>query len=452
LTELGAVWVVEVPETRYASVGDADVAYQVFGDGPVDLVYFYGLGSHVELGWETPADAEFLRQLGSVARVTQFDRRGTGASDGVLRNGLPTWEDWTQDLRAVLDAVGWERASILTELDSGPIAILFAATHPERVSNLVLSNVTARYLAADDYPIGFTPAHAEATLELLRSLWGTTDLARLTAPTMSDDEVSLQSVARAFRASATPRTAEAQYRYAMNADVRDVLSLIQAPTLVIHNRDNPFVPIEHGEYLANHIAGAKMVTIDSGDVAGTPVVERFVSAVSEFLTGQRPIVTADRVLATVMFTDIVQSTETVTRMGDSRWRHALDTHDGVIREQLPRFGGSEVNTTGDGFVATFDGPARAVRCGQALVHALAQRGIQVRVGLHVGECERRSKDLAGLTVHIAARVGALAGPSQVLVTSTVRDLVLGSGIEFEEVGPHNLKGVPGSWTLLAARS
>jgi class 3 adenylate cyclase len=268
---------------------------------------------------------------------------------------------------------------------------------------------------------------------------------------LGDDEASLKGIARAFRACATPRMAEAQYRYTMSADVRDVLPLIQAPTLVIHNRANPFIPVEHGEYLADHIAGAKMVTIDSADTSGALVVEPFVAAVSEFLTGQRPDVTADRVLATVMFTDIVESTESATRMGDSRWRRVLDAHDGLIREQLPRFGGREVNTTGDGFVATFDGPARAVRCGQALVHALAQRGIQIRVGVHTGECERRSNDLAGVTVHIAARVGALAGPNQVLVTSTVRDLVLGSGIAFEEVGAHNLKGIPGCWILLSAQ-
>jgi class 3 adenylate cyclase len=441
-----------LPETRFASVGDADVAYQVFGDGPIDFVYFFGLGSHVELGWETPVDAEFFRRLGTVGRVAMFDRRGTGASDGVLRSGLPTWEDWTQDLHAVLDAVGWGSASILAELDSGPIAILFAATHPEQVNRLVLSNTTARYRVADDYPIGVPDEDADATLDIVRSLWGTTELVRLTAPDRKVDEASLRSFARAMRASATPRTAEAQYRYAMSVDVRDLLPLIQAPTLVIHNNDNPFVPVEHGAYLAEHIAGAKLVTIDGSGAAGTPVVDAFIDAVSEFLTGHRTNVEADRVLATVMITDIVQSTETATRMGDSRWRRVLDVHDQLVREQLPRYGGREVNTTGDGFVAAFDGPARAVRCGRALIHALDQRGIQVRVGVHTGECELRGDDLAGLTVHIAARVAALAGPSQLLVTSTVRDLVLGSGIDFGETSDHNLRGVPGTWTLLAAQS
>jgi class 3 adenylate cyclase/alpha-beta hydrolase superfamily lysophospholipase len=446
------VHVASMPETRFASVGDADVAYQVFGGGPIDFVYFFGLGSHIELEWETPADAEFLRGLGRIGRVAVFDRRGTGLSDGVLRSGLPTWEDWTRDLQAVLDAVGWGSAAIVAELDAGPIAILFATTHPERVNRLVLSNTTARYRVADDYPTGVPDEDADATLEVVRALWGTTDLVRLTAPGLNDDEASLRAFARAMRASATPRTAEAQYRYAMSVDVRDMLPLIQAPTLVIHNKGNPFVPVEHGEYLAEHIAGAKLVTIEGVGAAGTPVADAFLDAVSEFLTGQRTTVDADRVLATVMFTDIVESTVTATRMGDSRWRHVLDVHDQLIREQLPRFGGREVNTTGDGFVATFDGPARGVRCGQALIHALGQRGIQVRVGLHTGECELRGDDLAGLTVHIAARVAALAGPNQLLVTSTLRDLVLGSGIDFEEAGAHSLKGVPGTWTLLAAKS
>ncbi|MEA3055926.1 MAG: hypothetical protein QOD30_1358 [Actinomycetota bacterium] len=441
-----------VRETRFASVGDADVAYQVFGDGPINLVYFYGLGAHVELGWETPADADFLRRLGSIGRVAHFDRRGTGASDGVSRSGLPTWEDWTQDLAAVLDAVGWESASIMAEFDAGPIAILFAASHPERVHRLVLSNTMARYRVADDYPIGVANERADAALEVIRKLWGTPDLVRLASPALNGDEASLQAIARAHRASATPRTAQAQYRYMMSVDVREVLDLIQAPTLVIHSTENPVVPVQLGRFLADHIADAKLVTIDAASAGGTPVADRFLDAVGEFLTGHRPEVETDRVLATVMFTDIAQSTETATRVGDSRWRRVLDIHDRMVRDLLPRFGGREVNTTGDGFVAAFDGPARGVRCGQALIRALGERGIQVRVGLHTGECERRGDDLAGLTVHIAARVAAVADPSQLLVTSTLRDLVLGSDISFDKIDERSLKGVPGTWTLFAAKS
>jgi class 3 adenylate cyclase len=310
----------------------------------------------------------------------------------------------------------------------------------------------ARYRVADDYPVGVSNETVEAGLEMVRNLWGTTEFVRLTSPALSGDEASLQAIARAQRASATPRTAEAQYRYAMSVDVREVLPLIQAPTLVIHNTKNPVFPVRLGRFLAERIAGAKLVTIDAASAGGTPVADQFLDAVGEFLTGQRPNVETDRALATVMFTDIVQSTETVTLMGDSRWRRVLDAHDRMIRDLLPRFGGREVNTTGDGFVAAFDGPARGVRCGQALIRALGQRGIQVRVGVHTGECEVRGEDLAGLAVHIAARVAASAQPGQLLVTSTVRDLVLGSDIGFDEVGAHSLKGVPGTWTLFAAKS
>jgi class 3 adenylate cyclase/pimeloyl-ACP methyl ester carboxylesterase len=441
----------EAPETRYVAVGDADVAYQLIGSGPVDLVYFYGLGSHVELNWDSPAEAEFLQRLGSIANVVEFDRRGTGASDGVVRSGIPTWEDWAEDLRAVLDAVGWDRAAIFAEADSGPIAILFAATHPERVSALVLSNTSARWLAAPDYPVGVSPEIAEAGLKLLGKLWGTTELLRLTAPSLLRDESSLQSFARCQRASATPRTAEAQYRYIIGCDVRDALPLVQAPTLVVHSEDNQFCPIGQGRYLAQSIPGAKIVTFAGADAGGSTMPDQFMDTVGQFLTGQPPTPEPDRILATVLFTDIVESTKTASSLGDSRWRRLLDIHDRLVRQELARFGGREVNTTGDGFVAAFDGPARAIRCAQSTIDSLSQRGIRIRVGVHTGECERRGENLAGLAVHIAARVSDAAAPSELLVTSTVRDLVLGSGIDFSDAGRHQLKGVPGSWQLLAAQ-
>jgi class 3 adenylate cyclase len=440
--------VAEVPEIRYASVGDADVAYQVFGDGPVDVVHFWGLGAHVELNWDTPADAAFLKRLGGIARVLVFDKRGTGASDPVLRSAIPTWEDWTQDLVAVMDAAGWERAAISTENAGGPIAILFAATHPERVTSLVLASTTARYLASPDYPAGVSPDVAEHGVRLLGKLWGTTEYARLAWPSLAEDETSLRNLARNQRVSATPRSAEAQMRYFVGVDVRDALPLIQAPTLVLHSEGDGVVPVAQGEYLASHIRGAKFVTWASDDNAVTTATDRYMGAVGEFLTGQRPGPEPDRVLATILFTDIVGSTDRLSRMGDARWRHVLDVHDAVVRQQLARFGGQEINTTGDGFVVAFDGPARAIRCGLALIHDLEQRGVRIRAGCHTGECERRGNDLAGLAVHIAARIAAVAGPTQMLVSSTVGDLVLGSGIEFTDAGQHELKGVPGSWHLL----
>ena len=445
------VGVAEVPEIRYASVGDADVAYQVFGDGPVDVVQFWGLGAHVELNWDTPADAEFLRRLGGIARVVVFDKRGTGASDPVMRSAIPTWEDWTEDVVAVMDDVGWERAAISAESSAGPIAILFAATHPERVTSLVLANTTARYLAAPDYPAGVSAETAERGVKLLGKLWGTMDYARLLWPSLAGDETSLRNLARCQRMSATPRSAEAQFRYFVGVDVRDALALIQAPTMVLHSEGDRVFPIAQGEYLASHIPGAELVTWASDDSAATLSIDRFMGAVGEFLTGQRPGPEPDRVLATILFTDIAGSTDRLSKMGDARWRQVLDVHDQVVRQQLARFGGQEINTTGDGFVAAFDGPARAIRCGLAMIHDLEQRGVRIRAGCHTGECERRGNDLAGLAVHIAARIAALAGPTQLLVSSTVGDLVLGSGIEFSDAGQHDLKGVPGNWRLLATR-
>ena len=434
----------DLPETRYAAVGDADVAYQVFGEGRVDLVQFWGVGGHVELNWDTPEDARLLEGLGSIARVAVFDRRGTGASDGVVRTAIPTWEDWTEDLSAVLDAVGWDSAAISAEADAGPIAMLFAATHPERVTRLILSNTTARYLAAADYPAGVRPEVTDRGLKRLGQGWGKVESFRAQAPNL--DETSVRNNARCQRASATPRTAEAQLRYFTSVDVRAALPLIQAPTLVLHSEYNPLIPVAQGEYVASRIANATMVTWPSDDYA--PVAtDRFVEAVAEFLTGQRHGPEPTRVLATVLFTDIVDSTDRASKMGDTRWRQVLDSHDRIVREQLARFEGREINTTGDGFVAAFDGPGRAIRCGQAAVDALARKGIIVRVGVHTGECERRGDDLAGLAVHIAARVAAAAEPSEILVTGTVKDLVLGSGLQFRDAGTRELKGVPGTWVL-----
>jgi len=440
----------EVPETRYAAVGDADVAYQIFGHGPPELVQFWGLGGHVELNWDTPVDAALLGRLSSIARVVVFDRRGTGASDGVLRSAIPTWEDWTEDLVAVMDAVGWTRAAISAEADAGPIAMLFAATHPERVTSLVLSNTTARYLAAPDYPVGLQPEIVDKGVRAMGKLWGTVELAHRFWPDHAPDETTLRNLARCQRASATPRSAEAQLRYFVNVDVRDALPLIQAPTLVVHSDSSPNFPLGQGEYLAAHISHAELVVWEGGPGTASEAPDRFVNLVGEFLTGQRPAVEPDRILASILFTDIVGSTDHAATIGDTRWRQVLDVHDRVVRQQLDRFGGREINTTGDGFIAAFDGPARAIHCGQALIHDLQRKGIEVRAGCHTGECERRGDDLAGLAVHIAARIAALAAPSQLLVSSTVRDLVLGSDIEFHDAGQHELKGVPGTWTLLVA--
>jgi class 3 adenylate cyclase/alpha-beta hydrolase superfamily lysophospholipase len=437
----------DLPETRYVAVGDADVAYQTIGEGPIDLLFCYGLGGHVEFMWQIPSVAAFLNRLASGFRLIVFDRRGTGASDGVPRNAVPTLEDWTEDMAAVLDATGSGRAAIFATLDTGPIAILYAAMHPERVSGLALLNTSARFLEADDYPIGFTQVAADELVQAFATAWGTPELVALANP--SADAEFVQLTAPVLRASATPRSAAAQYHNVMRNDVRQALPLIRVPTLVLNVRDQPLVPVAQGRYLAQHIDGATFVELPGSDLSFTPANLVIADEIAEFLTGERPVLEVERILTTVLFTDIVGSTERAGSLGDQRWRTLLDAHDRAVRDQLRRFRGREINTTGDGFVASFDGPARAIHSAKAIIEATARLGIELRTGLHTGECEVRGDDLAGLAVHIAARVSALATPGEVLVSGTVKDLVVGSGIEFTDRGEHQLKGVPGTWKLFA---
>jgi class 3 adenylate cyclase len=400
------------------------------------------------MAWDDPDNADFFGRLASLRRLIFLDRRGTGASDGVPRNAIPTWEEWTEDIESVLDAVGSERTSILATVDGGPIAILYAAAHPERVDSLVLCNTSARYLVADDYPIGFTPEAVDFIIEFVRTHWGTTEFVSVAGGAGAEDPVRRDALARLFRASVTPRAAAAQYDYLLrNLDVRSVLPLIQAPTLVL-SADNPnFMPIAHGRYVAEHIAGSKFVALPGQDMLIFGQSDLIFDEVAEFLTGTRPAADIDRVLVSVLFTDIVGSTERAASLGDQRWRSLLDRHDQIVREQLRIFRGREVNTTGDGFVTSFDGPARAIRCGRAIIDATRVLGIELRMGLHTGECDVRGDDLSGLAVHIAARIGSLASPGEVLVSGTVKDLVVGSGVEFGDRGEHVLKGVPGTWKL-----
>ena len=436
--------------TRYVAVGDSDVAYQVIGDGDVDVLYFYGLGSHVELIRVDPDYKPLLDHLIAFSRLILFDRRGTGASDGVTGSAIPTAEEWTEDIRAVLDAAGSREAAIIASVDAGPVAILFAALHPERVRALVLVNTSARYVVADDYPIGRSVDEVEALVDLLATGWGTADLVGAINPERATDRAFLQEAAIWNRFAATPRTAAAQYRYILGSvDVRQALPLIQTPTRVLHVKESPILPVEHGRYLADHIDGATLVELPGGSLPPTTHMTQLIDELVEFLTGERPPVAIERVLATVVFTDIVRSTETAAAIGDQRWHRLLDAHDARIREQLRVFRGTEIKTTGDGFLASFDGPARAIRCSEAIRAATRELGLEVRIGVHTGECEVRGDDLGGLAVHIAARIGALAGAGQILVSGTVKDLVVGSPIEFDELGEYELKGVPGSWKLFS---
>jgi class 3 adenylate cyclase len=448
---IGKDEVVEIPpETRYVAVGDAQVAYQVVGDGPIDLLYFAGLGTHIDLLWDYPPSVKFYSGLASFSRLILFDRRGTGASDAVPHSAIPTWEAWSEDIRAVLDAAGSDRAAIFAELDAGPIALLFAATHPERLQRLILANTSARFLRDDDYPAGL-PAHSvDALVEIVGKTWGTPTVVRAFRPDADPELIRWNT--KLLRAAATPRNAAAQYRYILSTlDVRRALPLIQTPTLVLHRRGHPFFPLEHGRYLASRIHAAQLVELQSDETYFSPPgYARVAEEVARFLTGERPPVEIDRVLTTVLFTDIVNSTGHAASLGDRQWRTVLDAHDRTVRGELRRFRGREIKTTGDGFVACFDGPARAIRCAQAIIDNVGPLGIAVRAGLHTGECELRDDDLGGLAVHIAARVGDLAIRGEVLTTSTVKDLVAGSGIEFADRGDHELRGVPGNWRLYSA--
>ena len=436
-------------ETMYAGVGDASIAYRTLGEGPVDLLYFWGLPSHVELQWDLPLTTAPFARLASVGRLIIFDRRGTGASDPLPPEARPTWEDWTEDVSAVLDAVQSERAVIFAEADAGPIGILFATEHPERVSALVLAETSARSRVADDYPIGLSQEAIDLVVNFVGSSWGTPEFVTAISEDMPEDPEILTWITKVQRACATPRMAESQYRYILNSmDVRSALHMVRVPTLILHHVENPLIPVSHGRYLAEHIRQARLVELPGVDVGLPPTNhEQWTDEVVEFVTGTRPPAEVDRILTTVLFTDIVGSTDSLIALGDQRWRSLLSHHDRLIREQLRQFRGREIKTTGDGFVATFDGPARAIRCAGAIVEANKRIGLQIRAGLHTGECEVLENDLAGLAVHVAARIGALANAGDVLVSAMVRDLVAGSGIEFAEVQERTLKGIPGTWKL-----
>jgi len=432
-------------DTRYVAVGDADVAYPVVGGGRVDLLFCYGLGSHIEVNRQVRTVADFQDRLASFSRLITFDRRGMGASDAVPRNAVPTWEEWAEDVAAVIDATQSERPTIFAAIDSGPMAMLFAAMHPDRVSGLVLLNTGARFIVADDYPIGVTRELADELVQMVATSWGTPEFLALANP--SADVEFIGRTAPVLRASATPRMAAALMANLLSSDVRQALPLIRVPTLVLQSTGQPLAPVEQGRYLADHIEGAAFVALPGSDLSFTEANLVIADEIAEFLTGERPPVEVERILTTVLFTDIVDSTKQAASMGDHQWRVLLDAHDRIVRDELQRFGGREINTTGDGFVASFDGPARALRCARSIVDAANRAGIAVRAGVHTGECEVRGDDLGGIAVHIGARVASIAQGGQVLTTSTVRDLVAGSGITFSDHGVHGLKGIADSWHL-----
>ncbi len=441
----------ERPQTRYVDVDGAEVAYQVVGQGPPDVVYVPGFG-HIDLIWEERVAAAFLERLASFGRLILLDRRGTGTSDAIPDTAMPTWEEWADDVRAVLDAAGSERTVVLAETDGGPIGLMFTAMQPERVSGLILANTSARRLRADDYPIGIAPEAVDGLVETYRATWGTPDRVAMAFPSRVNDREFGQWVARVTRAAATPKNTAAQIRYIIeNLDARDALPLVRVPTLVLHTKNNLIYSIEEGRYLADHIDGAKFVELPGGDLYVATSVAA-IEEIAEFLTGERPRVEVDRILTTVLFTDIVASTERAASLGDQRWSELLSAHRQVVRSELHHFRGQEIDTAGDGFLAMFDGPARAIRCACAIRDRVEALGLEIRAGLHTGEVELSDEGPRGLGVHIGARVGALAGPGEVLISRTVADLIVGSEIKLADRGEHRLKGVPGRWHLFAVEA
>jgi len=438
------------PETRYARLGEDRLAYQVLGEGP-DLVLTMGAFGHVDLMWEDPGVALFLRRLASFSRLIYFDRRGTGASDPLPERMPPPWEAYADEVTAVMDAVGSRRAALMaTTAEAGPMALFFAATRPERTSALVLGNASARYLVDDDYPIGFEPEYAEAQISGVEESWGTAARLDEGIPSRAGDERFRRWMAKVQRSIASPRTVHVFLRAMFEVDVRSLLPLVQAPTLVLHRRDFRLLPIEHGRYLAEHIPDARLVVLPGADGPLTwEDPEVTLGHIEEFLTGVRGTVPATRVLATVLFTDIVASTERAAELGDRRWRELLQVHDDLGTRLVEQWGGRVVKSTGDGLLATFDGPGRAIAGAVALRDQLADIDVQIRAGLHAGEVELRGDDVGGIAVHIAARIMAEAGPGEVVVSRTVRDLVAGSDRHLEDRGTHQLKGVAGDWQLFA---
>ena len=433
--------------TRYARSGEYHIAYSVTGEGSQDLLYVPTWLSHIEHVWEHPKVASFFGRLTSVARLIMFDRRGSGLSDSAP---VPTLEEQMDDVKAVMDAVGSERAALFAQLEGGAMALLFAGTHPDRVSHLTLYASWARTLRSDDIPWANTREQRQVFLDNLEQNWGRSHRLAAIAPSMAGDREFSEWYGKLERLAGGPGTARKAMETMGETDVRALLPSIRVPTLVIHRENDPFIDPLHAKYIADRIPNAKLVMLP-GDESFIAVgdTDAIIEEVEEFVTGARHARAPDRVLATVMFTDIVDSTKQAAAMGDSSWRDLLERHDDLVRRHLGRYQGREVKTTGDGFLATFDGPARAIRCASDISEAVKALGIEIRAGLHTGECEVRGNDVAGMAVHIGARVGAAAQAGEVLVSSTVKDLVVGSGIEFAERGTQELKGVPGEWRLFA---
>lgn len=439
------------PQTKYARSSDIHIAYQVVGEGPLDVVEVPGLVGHLDLLWEIPVRAHSYRRYASFARLIRFDKRGTGLSDRM--ESIGSLEDRVDDVRAVMDAVGSERAALVGISEGGPMSILFAATHPDRTSALILVDSFARIKQAPDYPWGTADEALRRLREITSQTWGNGTIISLFFPTLKGDERWRDVLARVEQYSASPGAVLSILEMIGEIDVRPVLPTLSVPTLILHRERDPMVSVECGRYLARTIPGARYVELSGTDhlAVEESQADLEIDEIEEFLTGVRHGPDPDRALTTVVFTDIVSSSERAAELGDRKWREVLDSHNALIRRALERFRGREVKTTGDGFLATFDGPARAIRCASAIRDGVRGLGIEIRAGVHTGECEVLGEDIGGIAVHIGARVAAMAGNGEILVSRTVKDLVAGSGIEFEDRGTRSLKGIPEEWQLFAVR-
>jgi class 3 adenylate cyclase len=434
-------------------MGDINVAYQRFGGGPLDIVYVSNWVWAVDLIWDFPATG-WWEALGQMGQTIQFDMPGTGSSDPLPSSKLGTLEEWMDTVGVVLDAEGVEQATLVAQDFGGPMAMLFAAAHPERVSSLILIGTTARLYAAPDYPAGYPLEMRDSGIEWWERIWGTGQQLRLTAPTLARDEELIRLMARYERLAIPRGTVRQVFSLIADLDVRHVLSSIHVPTLVLHREEDRWLSSAHGRYLAENIPGARYVGVPGNDhMPWSGDISHMIDEIRDFLgvaAGEAPDV-HDRILATVLFTDIVSSTERAADLGDRRWSELLDRHDSMVRTELERWKGREVKATGDGFLATFDGPGKAISAATAIRQGAHRLGIDIRAGLHVGEVELRGEDIGGIAVHAAARIMSSADPGEILASSTVKDLVIGSDTRFDDRGARSLKGVPGEWRLHAVR-
>jgi pimeloyl-ACP methyl ester carboxylesterase/class 3 adenylate cyclase len=433
-------------QTRYAQSGTVSIAYQVSGSGPVDLVWAQGWLSNLDRAWDSPDVARFIGRLAGFARLIRFDRRGQGLSDRDV--GTSTLEERADDIRAVMDAAGSERAVLFGVSEGGFMASMFAATYPERTLGMILYGCFAKGSRGPDYPWGLTDAEREAQIAQLLATWGSPFNLDSGAPSVAGDAAAREWFGAYLRSAASPGAAMAVERLRGQIDIRPVLRTVAVPTLVLHRTGDQWIDVAEGRYIAGLVPGARFVELPGGDhIPFWGETEPLIGEIEEFVTGHRRAAPTERVLLTVLMTDIVGSTALAARLGDAKWKDLLGAHDAVVRRLVAQFDGREVKATGDGFLLSFTGPTRAIQCARAIHAEAARIGLEVRAGLHTGECERRGEDLSGLAVHLAARTSAEAGAGETLVTGTVRDLVVGSGIGFEGVGARVLKGIPGEWPL-----